>query len=398
LDHLGVASGFDGDGHLPAYGTAAAWGGPALATRDFLMTPFGIGWHLDRQRFDGRLAQAAEHAGAGLWRQSRMRRITEEADGFTAVVETAGELRYVHPRFVVDASGKSAVVARCLGIGRHRLDRQVAVTATFDLPGEVSTESVTVVEACEHGWWYTTSLPDHEMVAALVSDADLVRTHHLAREDLWRQNLDCLPHSGRRVAGGRLITAPRIVDAHSACLTPTAGPGWLAVGDAAASHDPLSSSGIARALDSGIHAARAIHDALVLGHSEALEGYDERQRRSYDQYFVTRAAYYEMEGRWPEAPFWRRRQRQITLDPRGWLGAALLVPAVNLPSDLGHVDAAVLVALAQPRRRAHEIVAQYQSQATQPASDLDVVLAIQWLLARGVLQALREPDAAVVAG
>jgi flavin-dependent dehydrogenase len=84
LDHLRASA--DGDGHLPAYGTSAVWGSAELATRDFLMTPFGAGWHLDRRRFDERLAAAARESGAEVWRRSRMGDLIRDGDGIAASV------------------------------------------------------------------------------------------------------------------------------------------------------------------------------------------------------------------------------------------------------------------------------------------------------------------------
>lgn len=395
LTHLGAMDGFAADGHVPAYGTAAAWGSPELAIRDFLMTPFGTGWHLDRRRFDARLAETAEQAGVAVWRQSRIGRVAERPDGFAVAIEREGKVDDVQARFLVDASGKAAAVARRLGAGRLRADRQVATVGTFVFPGEPPAASQTLVEPCELGWWYSANLPEGRMVAALITDADLVRVHRLADDRVWRSAVHALPHTGPRLVGGRLLAPPRVVAAYSACLVPATGPRWLAVGDAAASHDPLSASGIVRALESGIHAGEAIHAALVLGRSDALSGYAQRQHLAFDQYRVTRATYYQMENRWPGAIFWRRRQRHVTLDPTGWLEAVPInqeLPAVALPADLYHIDAGLLLAVADPCGRAHEMVSAYQAHAAQPAADLDVVLALQWLLARGALRAIHDRE------
>lgn len=395
LAHLGVTAGFDADGHVPAYGTAAAWGGPELATRDFLMTPFGSGWHLDRRRFDARLAESAEQAGAAVWRRSTLRRLAEGPDGFTVAVERDVGVEEVQARFLVEASGKAAAVARRLGTSRHRIDRLVAVAGTFSFPDEPPGESQTLVEACELGWWYTANLPDRRLVAALVTDADLVRTHQLADRRVWQDAVHLLPHTGPRLAAGGLTAPPRIVAAYSACLVSPGGRAWLAVGDAAASHDPLSASGIVRALESGILGAAAIHAALVLGRPDALGGYAQRQALAYQQYRATRASYYQMENRWPNAEFWRRRQRLVTLDPTGWLRRDLSDrdrTVVPLPADLHHVDAGLLLDLADPCRRAHEVVSHYQDQAVRSVPDLDVVLTLQWLLARGALRAVEDPE------
>jgi flavin-dependent dehydrogenase len=79
-----------------------------------------------------------------------------------------------------------------------------------------------------------------------------------------------------------------------------AGEGWLAIGDAAAALDPLSSHGIAAALAGGIEAARAI-----------VEGSTERYERSIDAswtaYVSMRRAFYAAERRWSGTPFWQRR-------------------------------------------------------------------------------------------
>jgi 2-polyprenyl-6-methoxyphenol hydroxylase-like FAD-dependent oxidoreductase len=177
------------------------------------------------------------------------------------------------------------------------------------------TESLTLVESFEQGWSYTAPLPGRELIAVVMTDADLVRQLDLTRSDGWRGLLDRLPHTGPRLAGGEPAEAPRVLPAHSGCLNRPSGPGWAAVGDAAASHDPLSSTGIVRALESGIQAGRAIHALLVRGDRGALAEYDRRQDAAFDQYCDTRTAYYRMESRWLPAPFWHRRHRAVSLDP-----------------------------------------------------------------------------------
>jgi flavin-dependent dehydrogenase len=385
LDHL-RAPAYD-DGHRPAYGTSAAWGSAQLVTRDFLMTPFGAGWHLDRRRFDERLAAAARKAGAEVWTSSRVRDLRRDGDGFVASVRRAdGGTRPVRARFVVDATGKAASVARRLGGDHRRLDGLVGIAATMRYRDEPPAESLTLVESFEHGWSYTAPLPGRELIAVVMTDAGLARRLDLTRPDAWLGLLTGLPHSGPRLAGGGPAEAPRVLAAHSACLARPSGPGWAAVGDAAASHDPLSSTGIVRALESGIHAARAIHATLVRGDRDALAEYDRRQDRAFDWYCDTRTAYYRMEARWPSAPFWHRRHRLVSLDPSQPLAAAGPEPRKpRLPADLRHVDAARLLALAAAGSPSHELAAGYRAEAAQPVRDLDLILALQWLTANGDL-------------
>ena len=67
------------------------------------------------------------------------------------------------------------------------------------------------------------------------------------------------------------------------------GEGWLAVGDAACTLDPLSSQGIGWAIVSGLEAARAILDTQS---AEAGDRYTAGLRERYRDYLATRRAYY----------------------------------------------------------------------------------------------------------
>ena len=79
-------------------------------------------------------------------------------------------------------------------------------------------------------------------------------------------------------------------------LTQPEGEGWIAAGDAAAAHDPLSSHGIGSALDGGRRAARAVA-APLRGDDTAFPTYKERLLADYTRYLWTRNAYYRNERR-----------------------------------------------------------------------------------------------------
>jgi flavin-dependent dehydrogenase len=81
---------------------------------------------------------------------------------------------------------------------------------------------------------------------------------------------------------------------------------WLAVGDAALAVDPISGSGVVRALRTAAQAADALLAALS-GDGEAVPAYDRGLDEACTRYLIERLGYYEAEGRYPDAPFWQRR-------------------------------------------------------------------------------------------
>lgn len=97
--------------------------------------------------------------------------------------------------------------------------------------------------------------------------------------------------------GYSMTTLPRRVDAGSARLDRAGGDGWLAIGDAAMSFDPISSHGLLTALSTGLAAGET-----------SLADYQSFADTTWRAYTRMRQACYASEGRWGEAPFWRKRR------------------------------------------------------------------------------------------
>ncbi|WP_316528175.1 tryptophan 7-halogenase [Kitasatospora brasiliensis] len=315
LGDLGLLDAFLASGHPVSTGTYAAWGSEALHGRSHLFDPYGHGWHLDRPRFDAFLRDTAVEAGAELRQATALERI----DDRLIVRERAGAaVAELSARWTVDATGRRCVIGRRSG-HRRRQDRLVAAYAVFpdrhpsspaQPAGPQDAEARTLVEAAPHGWWYTTRIPAGRLVAHL-TDADLADPSLRTPQGFW-QALSRTVHVRRRLTGhGPAATpVPRWAPAHGLRLTPAAGPGWVAAGDAALAFDPLSSQGILTALHTGARAGRAVADCLADGgrtrtsladYTAFLDGIAAAYQRSH-------AYAYDQERRWPLNPFWRRRR------------------------------------------------------------------------------------------
>jgi flavin-dependent dehydrogenase len=81
----------------------------------------------------------------------------------------------------------------------------------------------------------------------------------------------------------------------------------LCVGDAGLRCDPLAGDGIVRALRCGIFASCAIADWLSRGDARGLGRYRLMLRREFAGYQEALRQHYDLERRWPDQPFWRRR-------------------------------------------------------------------------------------------
>lgn len=306
LKALGVWDEFINDAHLESPGNISAWGSEVLEERDFIFGPHGCGWHVDRTKFDRTLSRCVERSGAkviggtevtGHTRlDGRKWRVTAKNGGRSVLFE-ADHLLY--------ATGRRARLSLPVGTKRT-VDKMVSLVKLFD-PAVSITEldHRTLVESDINGWWYSSVLPQNQVIAAYMTDADLLPKGAGESAEIWRQLLSGAPHTRQRVRD-MVLRETLVVPASSYLNSQLAGDGWMAIGDAAFTLDPLTSMGITSALDRGMEAAKAMIDSLQSGKRD-LPGCLDETKLFFSRYLKERQAYYDLERRWETSPFWQRR-------------------------------------------------------------------------------------------
>lgn len=323
LRHLGLEERLARDGQLRSQGNRSLWGEAEPGESPFLANPYGAGWHVDRRRFEARLAEAAQESGAE-WRWGwRLDRCAEEAGRWwvDASCDSSGRREVLKADFVADATGRRSSLARRLGARRVRYDRLVGISALLTASSPAA-DTYTLVEASPEGWWYSALLADGRLAVAFLSDGDLLDRPLLqADPGAWQERLSRTAATRERVEEhGYCLNAPlQVLPAESSRLDTICADageaGWLALGDAAAAYDPLSSHGVASAMGSGFYGGNAIAD-LLGGRAEARLAYLDVLQKAYGSYLDMLRGHYAHERRWPDAPFWRRRHGPLfALEP-----------------------------------------------------------------------------------
>ncbi len=311
LRQLGVWPAFQAQGHLPSTGSTSLWGKARPGHNDAVFDPHGGGWHLDRVAFEGMLRDAARGIGVPCHDRWRLRSLARQpAGGFLIGFDADGRACTMAADMLVDASGIAAAAARRMPVARNVAADLTVRYGVFALADGAALPCRTFLEAQAYGWWYAARIPGYRLVVALASDADSLRDRGLDSAAAWHAAL-------RRTD----LVAPLLVEARvgpqtppvltcpapTAILSRVAGADWLAVGDAAASSDPLTSQGLIRALSQGLAAGAAIHASAQGGGEAPLMAYQAEVFRSFTGNLRLLAGLYAAEARWPDAPFWRRR-------------------------------------------------------------------------------------------
>lgn len=315
FERLGIWEAFLAEGHLPAFGSKSAWGDGHVASQEFMTTVQRNGWHLDRERFDAFMAQQAVLAGVEILLDTSMRNCRRAAGGWE--LEVHGHPESISCKLLVDATGRSASVARQAGADLLRFDHLTGTMAVFE--GSSILDRDTLVEACPRGWWYSALLPGQKMACAFFTDASIAAELRIHQLEGWKAMLAQAPLSAQRILPLLHVQTPELKawPAQSQRLSMPIGLDWIAVGDAAAAFDPLSSQGIFFALRSALMAAFACADLLAGGEEaeNAVQKYRGSQAEQFVGYWEVRRDFYQMEQRWATEPFWKSRHGAIVLGP-----------------------------------------------------------------------------------
>ncbi|HIL63044.1 MAG TPA: hypothetical protein EYG42_06295 [Porticoccaceae bacterium] len=317
LKDLGLWESFVREEQLEIQCAYSAWGSGLISERNSLTDPRGGGWSLDRNRFNRWLSDEAKLRFASTRIEDGLSSaLIDESNGVSLTLQSGKSIR---TRFVLDASGRSAVIAKQQTV-RERKDNLIAVYNHFEqIDSEVEPTVGPLIEAMPSGWFYSALLPKRGLIVAWFTDADLLEkgsSDSLAeskRLSMWNKQIRASTYTLKRIesAGYSLdspaMPKPAVADASTRLNQDVIGTHWAAAGDAAAAFDPLSSHGLTTALWAGKEAARGI-SARAEGNSEILAAYQKSYLQGISDYIDQAYRQYGSEMRFAET-FWSRRRR-----------------------------------------------------------------------------------------
>jgi flavin-dependent dehydrogenase len=315
LRRLGIFDAFTVQHHEPCLGSCSSWGDDALGYNDFLFNPHGLGWHLDRARFDTLLMDQVARGGGEVRTSARFVSAARVEQGFDVCLTANGTHETVRGRFVVDATGRRSRFARHVGAAPVVHDRLGCVLAYLECGDGVGMPRLTMLEAVAYGWWYAARVADGRVAVAVATDPPTLRDMTLNQPASWLASLRQTRHLSGLLGDARLDSNGLIAcTAPSFILDRVGGDDWLAVGDAASAYDPISAQGIHKALLDGIQSAEAI-TAVLTGDAAPLGKYRDAIRDRYVDYWRNRAYFYALERRWATETFWSRRREHSSAYP-----------------------------------------------------------------------------------
>ena len=307
IDALGVST---RDAHVisaTSPGILSLWNG-----RDPLAKPYGAMGQPDalcvsRHRFDELLFRSAQNAGATIFSRATLKHSSRASRGGwnVGIGESTGQLRAVHARSIVDASGRNATFARSQGARRIHRGDLLAIVAWLDAPDAAPRPSAMLtVESCPSGWWSLSVGVDGTLIATLYTSSHIMKSAGVTPKTWWARALAESGRISRTVRqSGAGLSAMGVYSAFPSRLSKISGKDWIAVGDAAVAFDPIGGQGVAYALDTAFRAFEAA--SVDPSWSELGEDYSDALIDHFDRHLDGRAHVYEEAGAVLSEPFVR---------------------------------------------------------------------------------------------
>jgi flavin-dependent dehydrogenase len=225
-----------------------------------------VGFQVDRSTLDEHLLALAVDSGCELWRPAKVGEIKlHGADGNELAIRVGEETRRVRARWIIDASGRAALIARQLGVLRTLAEHPVnALWARFSavkdwdglelrarFPAWADATKTARGLATNHlmglGWWcWIIPLKGGDTSVGLVYDTRLFQPPAGATiGERLQAHFQSHP-VGREILGNAQPIAgdQRAYSALAYACDRVAGEGWVLAGDAAGFIDPLYSPGL----------------------------------------------------------------------------------------------------------------------------------------------------------
>ncbi|WP_018981197.1 NAD(P)/FAD-dependent oxidoreductase [Saccharibacter floricola] len=239
-----------------------------------------------RADFDALLFRNAAKAGATTCEETRVTTVSFPPNGRPLVdVRTKdGETRTYSPRFLLDASGRDALMLRQHGkTFADRRNNKAALFSHFrhvpraegkDMEGYIS------VHLVKGGWFWMIPLPDDIMSVGFVGDHDSFKNHGGSLETLFWKHVNASESVRNRMEKAEALAPISTTGNYSYKGDKAWGERYFIIGDAFGFLDPVFSSGVMLAMNGALRGAKVAQAWLKdpkRGRKEARKA--ERQTR-----------------------------------------------------------------------------------------------------------------------
>lgn len=261
-------------------------GGATYSFANALDQTYEYAHEIKRSELDEVLFRNAAKKGVETHEETRATDVHFDIDHnsyITTIDKNNNEKRW-HAKFLVDATGRSTLLANKFNIkSRNKKHNSAVIFGHFENVIRRTGKEEGNIALCwfKHGWFWMIPFKDGSVSVGAVCWPYYLNSRNNSVEEFFWDTVKLCPEVQRRMNDAKLITPITATGNFSYSASHMAGNGYLMVGDAFAFIDPVFSSGVLLALNSGVRGADLVDKVLKdpANSKKAIKEYDRTVRK-----------------------------------------------------------------------------------------------------------------------
>lgn len=224
-------------------------------------------WQVPRGQFDKILADTAASMGVSVEYQMEVTDVKfNGTDSVTTTKDIQGNEQKIVARYLIDASGYGRVLPRMFNLDEPSSlgKRKTHFTHFKDLkrPEGIDGNRITVIVHQTRTWIWIIPFSNGITSVGFVSDPEFFYAFPTGNSERMKALILSDPNTAKRFNDAEMIFEPKIIEGYSISTKQLYGEGFVLVGNATEFLDPVFSSGVTFAMESGRKAGKLVGEFL----------------------------------------------------------------------------------------------------------------------------------------
>ncbi len=222
-------------------------------------------WQVPRAEFDMTLAQAVADKGVSVDFECSVEDIQfDKGQQITTYIDADKNTKTLQSRFVIDGSGWGRVIPKMLKLDKpSNFPPRAAIFAhvKFDAANEES-KRIDIVTITDRMWAWIIPFSDGRTSVGFVGELDCFEGMGTSPEEKFQQCVGMNDYVNTKLKSLEFTMEPKEISAYSISVEKFYGDGFVLTGNSTEFLDPVFSSGVTFAMESGVTAAKLVDRQL----------------------------------------------------------------------------------------------------------------------------------------
>lgn len=236
-------------------------------------------WQVPRADFDNTMAQDIVRMGADVSFGHEVTAVHFDENGHstTTVKNDEGKEYKINAKFIIDSSGYGRVLPRLLNLDKpSSLEANSAIFTHVDEPNRPQGVEGTIITfdvVKDEVWLWVIPFSNGNTSIGFVGPTEFIESYKGTNSEKMREMLKISDYYYDRLKDLEFLFEPHIIKNYSKAVKQLYGKGYALTGNSAEFLDPVFSSGVTFATESGLKAAKLIAKELQGGKVDWEEDY-----------------------------------------------------------------------------------------------------------------------------